>query len=284
MRTLQHAMRFPLGRKKAFTLSYDDGVTQDIPFIDLLRRLNLKATFNINSGHLGQKDFIIREGRRVEHDHIRPEEVQSLYDGFEVALHTVSHPALTLLDDAQVLCQVLQDKDALEKLVGYPVRGMAYPGGVFSARIIELLKGCGVRFCREVAVTHDFSLPKEALAWQCSCHHWDLEALIEPFLAEHSGFQPYLLSVWGHSFEFDQRDDWAVIENQLKRLSGHSDVWYAANIEIFDYIDAYNALKWTVQGDVVSNPSALEVWVWLEGAGEVCIPAGQCVHLSPKAV
>ena len=75
---LQHAMRFPGGRKKAFTLSYDDCVTQDIPFIQILRRLGLKATFNVNSGHLGQKDHIIREGKRVEHDHVSEAEFKSL--------------------------------------------------------------------------------------------------------------------------------------------------------------------------------------------------------------
>lgn len=281
---LQHAMRFPGGRKKAFTLSYDDCVTQDIPFIQMLRRLGLKATFNVNSGHLGQKDHIIREGKRVEHDHVSEAEFKSLYEGFEVALHTVSHPSLTMLDNAQALCQVIEDKAALERLTGYPVRGMAYPGGSYDARIIELLKLCGVRFCRVVETTGDFSLPREALAWQCSCHHWDLEKLIQPFLSGFSGIQPWLLSVWGHSFEFDQRDDWAVIRDQLERLSGHEDVWYASNIEIFDYMDAYDALKWTVQGDVAFNPSAVDVWVWLEGVGEACVPAGQCARLTPQAV
>lgn len=153
---LQHAMRFPGGRKKAFTLSYDDCVTQDIPFIQMLRRLGLKATFNVNSGHLGQKDHIIREGKRVEHDHVSEAEFKSLYEGFEVALHTVSHPSLTMLDNAQALCQVIEDKAALERLTGYPVRGMAYPGGSYDARIIELLKLCGVRFCRVVETTGRF--------------------------------------------------------------------------------------------------------------------------------
>ena len=42
-------MRFPGGRAKALTLSYDDGVVQDIRLIDIMRRHGLKGTFNINS-------------------------------------------------------------------------------------------------------------------------------------------------------------------------------------------------------------------------------------------
>ena len=37
------------GKLKAVTFSYDDGVTQDIRFIEMLDRYGLKGTFNINS-------------------------------------------------------------------------------------------------------------------------------------------------------------------------------------------------------------------------------------------
>mgnify|MGYP000794294821 CR=1 FL=1 len=44
------AMRFPGGKKKALTLSYDDGVEQDIRLIDIMKANGLKGTFNLNSG------------------------------------------------------------------------------------------------------------------------------------------------------------------------------------------------------------------------------------------
>lgn len=43
-------MRFPGGKKKALTLSYDDGVEQDIRLIDIMKKNGLKGTFNLNSG------------------------------------------------------------------------------------------------------------------------------------------------------------------------------------------------------------------------------------------
>lgn len=41
---------FPDGKKKALTLSYDDGVEQDRRLVEILNRYGIKATFNINSG------------------------------------------------------------------------------------------------------------------------------------------------------------------------------------------------------------------------------------------
>lgn len=43
-------MRFPQGRAKALTLSYDDGVEQDIRLIEIMGKHGLKGTFNLNSG------------------------------------------------------------------------------------------------------------------------------------------------------------------------------------------------------------------------------------------
>ena len=40
---------YPGGKPKAFSLSYDDGVEQDLRFVDLLNRYGLRGTFNLNS-------------------------------------------------------------------------------------------------------------------------------------------------------------------------------------------------------------------------------------------
>ena len=41
---------YPGGKAKAFNISYDDGVIQDIRFVELLNRYGLKGTFNLNYG------------------------------------------------------------------------------------------------------------------------------------------------------------------------------------------------------------------------------------------
>ena len=46
----QFRMRFPGGRMKAFTMSYDDGVEQDRKLIGIMRKNGVKVTFNLSSG------------------------------------------------------------------------------------------------------------------------------------------------------------------------------------------------------------------------------------------
>ena len=43
-------IQFPKGKRKALTLSYDDGVEQDIRLIENMKQHGLKGTFNLNSG------------------------------------------------------------------------------------------------------------------------------------------------------------------------------------------------------------------------------------------
>lgn len=269
------SMLWPEGREKALTLSYDDAVLQDIRLLEIMNKNGIKGTFNLNSGFLGTENTLIREGHLVQHNKVAPEQIAEVYAGHEVAVHTVTHPNLTALPDAHVLDEVLTDRKNLEALVGYPVRGMAYPGGSVDERVIGLLKGCGIVYARAVGTTKKFALPPQNtwLNWECSCHHWELEGLIDPFL---SGKGLKLLSVWGHAYEFDQRDDWEIIEDQLTRLGNRADVWYATNIEVFDYITAFKALDVAVDGSCAYNRSAVSVWVRV-GGRDVEIPAGQVV-------
>ena len=117
------------GKKKAVTFSYDDGVTQDINLIEMMNKYGLKGTFNLNSELLGKPGILIRENQKISHYKIRPEDVKYVYDGHEVAVHTLTHPLLTKLSDGEIIRQVDEDRKNLQDLVGYDVVGMAYPCG-----------------------------------------------------------------------------------------------------------------------------------------------------------
>ena len=269
-------MLWPDGLKKALTFSYDDGVMQDIQLISLFRRYGLKATFNLNSAFFGQIDSIPSGNREVDHSHVPEEDVPLVYAGFETAIHTVHHPFLTQLSDPIATGEILNDRAAIERLVGYPVRGMAYPFGAVDERVKNIVKACGVVYSRGTGTTGKYALPVDPYDWSCSCHHNGLEPLIDPFLNNDRWIQ--LLSVWGHSYEFDFTNGWDKFENQLSRLGGNDDIWYATNIEIFDYIQAYNALRWTCDGDVAVNPGCQDVFVEVDGE-TVCIPGGERMEL-----
>ena len=95
LRLRQDIPLFPGGRKKAFTLSSDDGVTQDTRLTELMRKYGIKGTFHLNSGLMGDRDWLIQPGIDVSHYKLRRDEIKEVYDGFEIAVHTMTHPDLT---------------------------------------------------------------------------------------------------------------------------------------------------------------------------------------------
>ncbi len=224
------------GKKKAVTFSFDDGVTQDIRLLEVFNRYGLKCTFNINSELLGTKRSLDRNGRIVRHDKILPEQVRTLYEGHEVAVHTLTHFDLTEQSDEEVVRQVEEDRKNLSKICGYEVVGMAYPFGSYDDRVVELIKKhTGVKYSRAVETTHSFKPQKEdLLRLKGTVYYVEdcLEELVDKFLASDSN-EEQLLYIWGHSYEMDaEYISWEKFENICKKLSGKSDIFYGTNAEV----------------------------------------------------
>lgn len=226
------------GKKKAVTFSYDDGVTQDFRLVELLNKYNLKGTFNINSELLGKRGMLVREGQRVAHYKIHASDVKSLYEGHEVAAHTLTHPNLTTLDAAEVIRQVEQDRLNLSELVQYEVVGMAYPGsGVNNNRATaEIIReNTGVKYCRTVTCTHGFDPQDYLYLFNPSTYHLKFDELMslgQRFI-ELDAKEPQIFYIWGHSYEMDQRPDyWIKLEDFFKLISNRDDIFYGTNKEI----------------------------------------------------
>ncbi len=230
---------FQSGRlKKAVTFSYDDGVTQDVRMIELMNQYGLQCTFNLNSDDLCNGGFLANAGNKVTHYKIRPEHVKSVYAGHEVAVHTLTHPNLTTLDDGEVIRQVEQDRLNLSELAGYEVVGMAYPcGGVNNNdRVAELIRTqTGVKYARTITTTDSFDLQENLYRFKANVHHVDFDsmmALAERFLASKPE-KPQIFYIWGHSYEQDySSDNWQKLEAFMKLISGHEDIFYGTNREV----------------------------------------------------
>lgn len=225
------------GKKKAVTFSYDDGVTQDIRLVEIFSKYNLKATFNLNSELLGKEGSLIRNEVRVAHTKISAQDVRSVYDGHEVAAHTLTHPALCTLSDEEVVRETEEDRQALSALCGYEVLGMAYPGGGVNhdARVERLIRErTGVRYARTTDASGSFALPEELYVLAPTIYHLDTDAMFalgETFLASESEV-PQLFYIWGHSYEFDAWNFWERFEDFCRMISGHDEVFYGTNREV----------------------------------------------------
>ena len=119
------------GKMKALTFSYDDGVDQDKRLIEIFNKYGLKCTFNLNSDLLGRReDTLNMGGKIVNHHKAFASDVRHIYEGHEVAAHTLTHPFLpNIEDDCEIIRQVEEDRLKLSELCGYEVIGMAYPCG-----------------------------------------------------------------------------------------------------------------------------------------------------------
>ncbi len=264
---------FPGGKMKALTLSYDDGVDQDVDLIAMLRKYGVKCTFNINSGWFGDGNT---RGRRLN-----VEEAKAAYsdENIEVAVHGFKHAYLDRLAPDMIPFEITQDRYQLEKLMGHPVRGMAYAYGAYNSEIIEHLRRLGIVYSRTTESTRKFSLPKDFLAWHPTCHHQDekLFELCDKFLNEERPMDMQVFYLWGHSYEFDRNNNWDRMEAFLEKMSGHEDIWYATNMEIYEYVQACRRLVTSCDGTMIYNPSAIDVWVKQGRKTKICVPAGKMI-------
>lgn len=227
------------GKKKAVTFSFDDGVTQDIRLVEILNKYGLKGTFNLNSAKLGLPgDSWKVDGREIPRSMVNASAVKELYEGHEVAVHTLTHPNLTTLNDETVVRQVAEDAKALSELCGYPVIGMAYPcGGVNNdERVAALIqKNTPIQYARTITSTLSFELQKgNLLRFNPTLHflNEETEETVEKFLNLQTD-EPQLLYIWGHSYELDYSDErWERFEKLCQKLAGREDIFYGTNKEV----------------------------------------------------
>lgn len=254
-------MLFKDGKNKALTFSYDDGNYEDAKLIDIFDRNGLKATFNINTGLLKDNDFARTEPRGK----LTWKEAEELYgnSGHEVAVHTLTHPWLATLSPEEIIREVIEDKKNIEEHFHTVTRGMAYPFGCYSAETPDILRKCGIVYSRTTVSTHGFIVPENWLTLPATCHHNDdkLFDLAKRFVEE----QPKwglsdMFYVWGHSYEFDRNNNWERMEEFAKYTGGRDNIWYATNIEIYDYVQAYRNLNVSYDCRIIHNPSSLTVW------------------------
>lgn len=272
-------MRLKDGKRKVLTFSYDDGNAPDIRLAEIFNKYGLKGTFNICSGLLVDSD----EVRDNPEGKLTRGEVSKYFanSNHEVAVHTLTHPWLKCLKDQEVIYEVVQDIINIEDITGKFARGMAYPFGCFTNQQKSLLRSCGIVYSRTTKATHRFDFPTDWLSLDPTCHHND-EKLFE-LAEEFAECEPRwdicrMFYVWGHTYEFDNDNNWDRIEKLAEYLSGKDDIWYATNIEIYDYVKAYDSLVTSYNGKIIYNPSAIDVWVSAFGK-TLKIESGKIVRL-----
>lgn len=267
-------MRYPGGKFKAVTFSYDDGSVHDIRLVEILNKFGMKCTFNFHNSVL----------ENPSPEKISFEEINKkiLANGHEVAVHGKTHAALGITPSVNGVREVLEGRLGLEKLFNRIIRGFAYPDTMknISGDKYETIKS----YLKEISLVygrtcffdfHDiltdsdaFALPEDWYFWVPTAHHDNKKIFdyIEKFMAldeakiYRASRYPRLFYIWGHSFEFEHKGNWAHFEELCNALSGKEDIWYATNIEIYDYVKAYESLVLSADCTKIYNPTLYEIW------------------------
>ena len=263
----KRVLRFPDGLKKAVTPNYDDCIEADNKLIGMMEKYQMKGTFNLIPGWFAKEGTVYPEEETYRL--VTESMAKEMYDNplVEVANHGDQHKYMTSLSTAEMADDMITCRKKLEKMYGRNVRGMAYPYGWYSPELMNVLDMCGVAYSRTVNSTHRFELPENWLTWHPTCHHDDekLMELTNQFLSLQVEDQPKLLYVWGHTFEFERNKNWNRMEEFMQKISGNEDIWYATNIEIYEYVKAYERLEISADGTRIVNPSRIPVWTEIDG-------------------
>ncbi len=261
---LRIEMLFPEGKTKALILSYDDGRTEDRQLVKLMNKYHLIGTFHLNSNKLSTPTYLNKE------------EISTLFAGHEVSVHSANHPNLVDQSKIDVINEIVEDRKELERLVGYPVRGMAYPFGNTNDEVIEAMDGLGIEYARTVGDSYKFEIPKEYLRWHPTLHqfakaYWETNQpekdaqelahfykVIDDFLKTK---ELALLDIWGHSWEMNNdTTKWNETEKFFTLLANNPAIYYDTQIHIVDYLNAFKNLKFAINKSTVTNNSALDVY------------------------
>ena len=271
---------FPGGRFKALTMSYDDGYMEDERLVSIFNQYGIKGTFNLNSGMFAET--------YNGHRRVPKERISELYKGHEVATHCYTHPTIARCPLVEVASEILKDREELEAITGELVRGHAYPNGSYSEEIKVLFKKLGVAYARVTSSLPkgmvEYDLPSDPLEWHPTCHHnaTDLMERGQWLLNNQKKWYLRLMYVWGHSYEFADKNNWEVIDNFCKLMGGHDDIWYATNIEIIDYMEVLSRLKFSANGKYVYNPSVQSAWLEVDDKRIIEVSGGQRVNLAEE--
>lgn len=220
--------------KKYLVMSLDDGVTQDEKVISVFRKYGLTATFNLNSGRLGEREEIpvtAYDGNPLRHDKVSAKQViNGLYNGFEVACHGFTHALLPCLTPDDIRKEIDDDYAELFRLTGKRPVGIAYAGATpnYNESVLRALKSDGkILYGRTIDETHGFSIPTDFYRWNPTCQFRGDELL--PRMKEFFDLDPKngdaLFFVWGHSYEFDLGlECWDKLEYFCKEVAARKDI------------------------------------------------------------
>ena len=218
---------------------WDDGAATDLRLVEILRKYDAKATFNLCPGMMREETVPAGWGDPLARycgfsgGRVGKKELRTVYDGFQVASHCWSHETAGEVPDADFLKAALDARHFLEDTFQRECRGFAWPNGKHTPATEKLLAEAGFRYGRTTANSADLRSNAEPLALTSSCRFLDSFFWKKFEEAKQTGFFYF----WGHSFEMmDFSTDWERFEIKIKALSEDPEVEWVDVIDLAELL------------------------------------------------
>jgi peptidoglycan/xylan/chitin deacetylase (PgdA/CDA1 family) len=128
------------------TTSWDDGSIDDLKLAALLTKQGIKGTFYL-PGVLNQFTPLQKEDNLA---------LASLH---EIGAHTLTHPHLTQIPEAEAKTEIKHSKLYLEEILNRKITMFSYPYGQYNEDIKRIIKDCGFTGARRVQFNPTGALP-----------------------------------------------------------------------------------------------------------------------------
>ena len=127
----RHGVALP---PRPVVVSFDDGYLSDYTHArPVLERLGWPGVLNLEWDNQKPGDLPALLVRRL------------IRAGWEVDSHTITHPDLTSVGDAQLRDEVARSRELIRRRFGVPADYFCYPSGRFDARVVTAVRRAGYR-------------------------------------------------------------------------------------------------------------------------------------------
>lgn len=138
-----------IGPSKPVAITFDDGFSDQLKALEILRKLNLKSTFYIiiGSRNSGWCLGVEKKANNCGDAYMNWDEIKSIASSglVEIGSHTVDHTSLSSQSEKVQRYEIFESKRILEEKLGIKINSFAYPYGKYSEITKRLVAEAGYK-------------------------------------------------------------------------------------------------------------------------------------------
>lgn len=211
---------------------WDDGVNDDIRLIEILRKHGAKASFNLNPAtHQETRSGGFNDKWQKPIQRLARGELRSVYEGFTIANHSMTHPRPTEIPIEQWRGEVVDARKILQDWFQQPVLGFVYPYGGHDDATADVVREAGHVYARTTKNGTPCFPPADPMKFHAD-RHFHAEDFWERYeQAKASGCGVFYF--WGHSYELCREEQWTAFDEKIARITADPDARWAELPDLF---------------------------------------------------